>query len=204
MKNIVVVLGVFAVLVGISAHEKTLASDEASNGSEEEVQTEETVDEQVPFEPMIIDRPPVSAEEWTPPDSAGTITCSGKGAAIKVEIKGNLMIGLMSFAPPKMMRRLSLGKDGRACWGSRAWSACTTQTLCFRERNGRVECLTPNDVQVVFHEVPHMRFLPQIGGYGFFDLKQWKVIGCVREGCDNFCRKGERCRKGLSCLINTD
>lgn len=218
MKNIMVVLATFAVLVGVSAHKKTLASDagttddasinDASSNDAQSPQVEEAVEETVeeiePYEPIIDNRPPPSTEEYVPPETAGTITCSGKGANVKVEIKGNLMIGLTTLLPLKMMRRISLTKEGRTCWGSSLWSGCTlTQAICVKVNKYDLICQPPSDVHVVFRNVPAMSFIPQIGGYGSFDLKRWQVIGCIREGCDGVCHTGEKCRHGPTCTINT-
>jgi len=203
MKNIMVVLAVFAVLVGVSTCRQAFVSDEAASEADDDYRVEEAAADKPVYESFINDRPASSPEEYVPPETSGTITCSGTGPTIKVVIEGNLMTGLTSLLPLKMMRRVSLAKEGRACWGSCLWSVCAiTQPICIKERDRRLVCQTPTDVHVVFSNVPRMSFVPQIGGYGVFDLRRWKVAGCVREGCDGVCHDGEKCRSGPSCTIN--
>jgi hypothetical protein len=220
MKNIIVVLAVFVVLASVSERQTASATNDASTGDVssdvttteatasvdgQENQDEETVDDQIPYESVIDNRPPPSIEEYVPPETAGTIACSGKSSAAKVEIKGNLMIGLTSITPPKMLRRISLAKEGRACWGSSLWSVCAmTQPICTKVNKYDLICQPPTDVHAVFRNVPRMSFVPQIGGRASFDLKQWKIVGCVREGCGGVCHEGEKCRQGPSCTINSN
>ncbi len=183
----------------------SIADDSAqvSNQCAPELQDEEAVEEQLLSHEWIDESRPFTAEELAIPDHAGTITCSGAGETVKVDIKGNLMIGLTTLLPLKMMRRISLTKEGRACWGGALWSRCAiTQPICAKDRGNQLVCQRPTAVHAVFRNVPRMRFVPQIGGYGVFDLKQWRIIGCVREGCDGICRQGEKCRPGPSCTIN--
>jgi len=208
MKKFIAVLVVSAVLVTVSRRQTAFAADDAaandtSSDAIQENQAGETDDELVPYEAIIDDQPVSSTAPYLPPETAGTITCSGKGPTIKVAISGNLMIGLSSIVPAKMMRRISLASEGRRCWGSSLWSVCTTtQPLCVKVNKHDLVCQPTTDIHVVFAQAPSTSFVPQIGGYGIFDLKQWKVLGCVREGCDGVCHQGEKCRQGPSCTIN--
>jgi len=110
------------------------------------------------------------------PPSIGTITCVPTGSgAMTVTVLGNVSNGLVSILPPASISCLALGMDQGICWPANGNSVgCFPQT---------VDASTIDTAAHVWTNLPLTRLTPRVCSSAWFDLREWTIIGCFREGC---------------------
>ena len=112
----------------------------------------------------------------TLPVSIGTIACVWTGTGtMSVTVNGIVSLGLVSSLPTGSIGSLALGMDWGTCWPANGNSiGCYPQTV------------DPSTVDTVAHTwtgVPLTRLTPRVTSSEWFDLRDWTIVGCVREGC---------------------
>jgi len=110
------------------------------------------------------------------PPSIGTITCVPTGSGtMSVTMNGIVSLGLVSSLPAGSISSLALGMDWGTCWPANGNSVgCFPLTV------------DPSTVDTVAHTwtgIPLTRLTPRVTSSEWFDLKDWTIIGCYREGC---------------------
>ena len=128
------------------------------------------------------------------PVSIGTIACVWTGTGMmSVTVNGIVSLGLVAALPAGSIGSLALGMDWGTCWPANGNSiGCYPQTV------------DPSTVDTVAHTwtgVPLTRLTPRVTSSEWFDLRDWTIVGCAREGCGGS-RPGEIWINAPGCIMN--
>jgi hypothetical protein len=143
------------------------------------------------------------AEPASPePKTVGTITCSRSGKTKKLTVDGDLAKGLKDDDQYiGKIESVSLSMEEGSCKGD---LECFKTDLCKKNSRGMWQCAYSrynNDhVDLTVVNVPsgsrsiEPRVRTSENHFYFLDLTRWKIIGtCARLGCEESCRRGEKC-----------